>query len=114
MGRSGHVRCFALGDSLEFWRWLLRGSHGQVPSGGQKRSETVEIIDLRIGKALCVVCFVLSHEYVLSAHHILFSVWQETVAFDSLVQFKNDLTNGFSQRESQTTLQRSSIYLRKL
>ena len=90
MGRSGHVRCFVLGDSLEFWRWLCTRRNGQVPSGGQKRWEMDEIIDLRIGKALCLVCFVFSHEYIASARHILFSVWQETVAFDSSVHFKND------------------------
>ena len=114
VGRSGHVRCFAPWDSLDFWRWLLTGSHGLLPSGHRKRRKTDELIGLRIGKALCVVYFVFWCEYIVSAHRILFSVLKPTVGFDSFVHFKNDLTNGFSQRESQTTLHRSSIYLRQL
>ena len=70
--RSGHFRSWVLWDSWDFWRSLFTGRHGQVPSRGRKRRETVDIVDLDIGKARWVVYFMFLWIFVVSDRLIRF------------------------------------------
>ena len=88
--RSGHFRSRFLWDSLDFWRWLFTGRHGQVPSGGRKRREMVGIVDLGIGKARWVVWFMFLWTFVMSDRLIYFH--HSEYLLDSVLSFTSEMT----------------------
>ena len=83
--RYGHFRGWVLWDSLDFWHRLFMGRHVQVPSCGRKRRETVEIVDLDIGKTLCAVWFVCLRIFVVSDR--LIRSHPSDHLFDSILSF---------------------------
>ena len=91
MVRSGHFRRLVLWDSLDFWRRLYTGRHGPVPSGGRKRPEMVEIVDLDIAEVPCGVWFIRLYIFIVAGRLFLFSAHRQTLGLISFFYFCNEL-----------------------
>ena len=87
---SGHFRSTLLWDSWHFWRLLFTGRHGQVPSGGRRRRETFEIIDLGIGTAFCGVWFMWFYIFIVTDRLIRFH--PSIYLLDSILSFTSAMT----------------------
>ena len=110
--QSGHVRCLLFWNTSVLVRRPFTRQDGQVPSGGRKRREMVENVDIGIGKARCTVWFAYLRIFSVSDHLVLFIAQRPKVWFISFFYFCNRMQNMIYLIDFALSLHLPSMYPR--